>query len=708
MSEPRRASGAKTARIVLGVLALLLGVGLLLSVFLLGRSVEDAEAGAQTRAVNWTNSVLVGNLTGEQLESPLVGPVFREVLAAVQSGIRSDGRVARVRIWNTSGALVFSDDQEDQVGEVVATDIPQIQTALEGQAVSVTSPTTVPAEGGLAGSDEQLFESFVPLRPDAELGVAGVAQIDQRYDDIVDGWSETWTAIRLGLGIALGVVVILFLVTLRRRPVPVEAVTAPAAAGAVAARGAPPVEDRRPQDRAAKDEVRLRELTERLAKAEAAKTEAETIANEAAAHFAELEDRVAKAEERAASAEVAAQAAAKAATGGRTPRRGVPGVGAVAATVAAGELDERVQEAEGKLERSTGEVARLRAALAERDAELALAREGGTVGEDVDEIRRQASEHEGRAAAAEQRALEAEQRISALEGELQSAQGALAEAASTAKPKRGHRDRHADEELKAAQAQATELQAKLAEAEMALEDIRGKLTEGESRATELEAANTSLVDELETLRVESAKANDELATLRETVAEAEREATSTEADERVAATTAALAEVQAKLADAERDRAELLAQLERYRQAGEGTGDDDVQGLRARVAELEDVRRADVAELQRAQETLANTQFEATQARRQVKELERQLREALGRAEPVVATEPAEEQAAAPAATPRRRAPKEPPPEPAFEPEEPAAEPEPEPAEEELSLRERLARAAAARHRMSGTPDADH
>ena len=227
----------------------------------------------------------------------------------------------------------------------------------------------------------------------------------------------------------------------------------------------------------------------------------------------------------------------------------------------------------------------------------------------------------------------------------------------SAKPRRGHRDRHADDELKAAQAQATELQTKLAEAEAALEDARGTLAAGDPRASELEAANTRLIDELETLRTDAARANDETTTLKEALAAAQRDASSKEVEDRVAATAAALAETQTRLADAERDRVELLGQLERYREAGEGTG-DDAQALRHRVAELEDVRRADVAELQRAQETLANTQFEATQARRQVKELEQQLREALAR--PAASAEPVEEPAAGPAGRSRRPAPKRP------------------------------------------------
>jgi hypothetical protein len=42
-----------------------------------------------------------------------------------------------------------------------------------------------------------------------------------------------------------------------------------------------------------------------------------------------------------------------------------------------------------------------------------------------------------------------------------------------------------------------------------------------------------------------------------------------------------------------------------------------------------------------------------------------------------------------------------------FEPEEDLGEAEPEEPEQELSLRERLARAAAARHRMTGPPGSE-
>ncbi|HEU4356616.1 MAG TPA: hypothetical protein VFT27_13590, partial [Actinomycetota bacterium] len=210
----------------------------------------------------------------------------------------------------------------------------------------------------------------------------------------------------------------------------------------------------------------------------------------------------------------------------------------------------------------------------------------------------------------------------------------------------------------------------------------------------------------ETLRADAARSSEEIRTLRETLAATERDASSKEVEDRVAAASAALAETQARLADAESDRAELLGQLERYRLAGDGEGGDDVQMLRARVAELEDARRADVAELQRAQETLANTQFEATQARKQAKDLEQELRAALDRPPP--AAETTEEAPPAPSAgRSRRRSPKEAQPEPSLGPEEPVAEPEPEREDGELSLRERLARAAAARHRMSGPPGAE-
>jgi hypothetical protein len=211
MSIDRRSLTSNAARIATGVLALALLVALLATVFLSRGSIDDAEAQAQTRAVDWANTVLFDALTPEQVTEPILGPDYRELLITVQAGILSDDRAARVRIWNTGGELIFSDDQRDKIGEFVAQDNPQIEAALAGDTVSVPTDTSVAPKSGLAGSDERLFQTFVPLRLVNQLGVSGVVQIDQRYSVIEAAASDVWQTVRLSLVIALTLAVALFL-----------------------------------------------------------------------------------------------------------------------------------------------------------------------------------------------------------------------------------------------------------------------------------------------------------------------------------------------------------------------------------------------------------------------------------------------------------------------------------------------------------------
>jgi hypothetical protein len=133
---------------------------------------------------------------------------------------------------------------------------------------------------------------------------------------------------------------------------------------------------------------------------------------------------------------------------------------------------------------------------------------------------------------------------------------------------------------------------------------------------------------------------------------------------------------------------------------------------------MESQRRQDVADMQRAHESLANTQVELMEANRRLKATEERVRalEALGSSaaeESQVAAEGSASRDDVPpgwsTTPPREQGPGRPTREP-----QPAAgadspdeeEPEEQAAPEEtLSLRERLARAAAARHRTSQPPE---
>ncbi len=169
----------------------------------------------------------------------------------------------------------------------------------------------------------------------------------------------------------------------------------------------------------------------------------------------------------------------------------------------------------------------------------------------------------------------------------------------------------------------------------------------------------------------------------------------------------ATAERQAAMAAAsDGDAGGLVEQLERRLEEAESRH-------RTELDEVESRRRAEIEELQRAQASLANTQFELIQANRKLKAAEDRVRE-LERGAPVpvgVGSGGTEEGGfegsleltsfAARISSLRQEI--------AAHVEEISGVPAganggDEPEEEALSLRERLARAAAARHRTSGTP----
>jgi hypothetical protein len=195
------------------------------------------------------------------------------------------------------------------------------------------------------------------------------------------------------------------------------------------------------------------------------------------------------------------------------------------------------------------------------------------------------------------------------------------------------------------------------------------------------------------------------------------------------------------VADRDAEVSKIRAQLEAANAAAaEPTGNADADELRRRVAELEDARRTDIAEVQHAHEQLANTQLELKQARHRIEAMRDQLASAsvaTGAStaeapdavpsyaafdEPAVAEgspvfEPPDEATVGSrlsAFRKRRSAPRIPDPDDRWEPvAETPAEPEPQdpPAQEispeGLSLRERLTRAAAARHRVTTPTERD-
>ena len=344
-------------RFVWGGAALLLLLVLVGSVVLSGSSVAGAERDAQVRAESLSGSVVEEELTPDLLARDIGGTDYRDLTVRVRAGILSDDRFAVVRIWRLDGALIYSTAQRDDAG-VIAGDDQWIAQALEGQTVSVLSSVGI-YHDGLKRPNEEMFQPFVPIHSSSDSLIDGVVQIDQRYSAIHNQAYRVWRPLQfiaLALLVAVGV---LFVRWLRNAAVTAE----PAAQG-----------ERRVTPGRRADDVQVRDAVERADRAE-------RLARESEKRLEELEAMVA--------------AAPSTAT----------------ATAALEELDLKLRASEAEREELVATVHRLQATLAERDAEVALARDGatGTRG-DIKRVNKLIADAESRAVTAEKKAAAAEKK----------------------------------------------------------------------------------------------------------------------------------------------------------------------------------------------------------------------------------------------------------------------------------------------------------
>ena len=689
----------RSARLVWGGITLLLLV-LLVGSFLLSRgSIEESEQEAERRAEALAASVLFDQLTTDTVAGDILGPEYRELIIAVQAGILSDDRVAQVRIWKTDGDLIFSTAQRDKITEYVAQDNPQIQQAAEGETNSLTTNTTVAARSGLEGSNEQLFETFMPLHLANELSVSGVVQIDQRYEEIRAEALSVWRPVQIAVAFLLPAAIVLLVLSIRKGDEP-EAVTV----------GAPG----RADAEVVVDDRVLRDAEERAQAAERAARDAES--------------RMAGTEKRLREAEKA----------GTTP--------SMLSRIE--ELDLKLRASEAEREQYLGELQLLRTQLGERDAEVATLRKGAVASADSAIAEKAIAEAERLIAASETRAASAEARAADLEAELQAATAAAMTAAATSAE---GEDAKTKVDLDAAVTERDALTAKVVELETTLSGARATILskdrELEARAASAQEA-AAVEEQIRAAELKASDAHERLLDAQARLEESEAKRASVEGrlpeleaglamlaelEGRATRAESALADSSAELQSADAALAELAAELEQAKAAVPTADGPSAAELQARVAELEAARRSDIEELQRAQEALANTQVELTNANRKLKEADGRIRE-LG-SEVAPAAEPERAPVPVPDYVTRetenaRREPEYGPREPtaAAQPEqeapaevssfaarlsslrqeiaaatqppaEVAAEDEPPAEEEGLSLRERLARAAAARHR---------
>ena len=357
MTDQRMGILDRYGRFVWGGAALLLLLFLVGSVVLSGSSIAGAEQDAQLRAESLSASVVEEELTPDLLIRDIGGTAYRDLTDRVQAGILSDDRFTVVRIWRLDGALIYSTAQKDDAG-VIAADDEWIAQALEGQTISVLSSAGT-YHDGLKRPNEEMFQTFVPIRSSSDSLVDGVVQIDQRYSAIHNQAYRVWRPVQfiaLALLVAVGV---LFVRWLRN-----AAVTAEPAAQS----------ERRVTPGRRADDLQARDAVERADRAE-------RLARESEERVEELEAMVA--------------AAPSTAT----------------ATAALEELDLKLRASEAEREELAGTVHRLQATLTERDAEVALARDGSAgTRADTKRVNKLIADAESRAVMAEKKAAAAEKK----------------------------------------------------------------------------------------------------------------------------------------------------------------------------------------------------------------------------------------------------------------------------------------------------------
>jgi chromosome segregation ATPase len=726
MKLVRKLTSSRMSRVGWGLAVLALAGAMALSFVFAYSSVGDQQRAAQARAVGDTTKKPLSELTAAQVSKPIQGDAYKVLLKDVRDHVMKDDRVLRVRIFNLNGQLVFSTDAGDKIG-VAQIGSPQFQTGSSGGVASVITEPEAAVPSALAGSSERLYVTFAALRLQSQPKAAAVVEVDQRYSAIEAAAYQLWRPIQLGIGVLILVALLMLVVSVLASRAPRRFETPPkvgAQPGQGFAQGGSTrvqkelekrleaVEEslRTAEQRVAASDREKRQIAERLVSAheqlelmtaaakspKPAKGGDEAVARRAAALEAER-DRMA-AEVTRLEGELEERGSAPVGEGGGTP------------SSADEKVQGRVAELEAALADANAKAASLESAARQFEeerkvasAELDRAKEeiAGQKGRKVSKSKDGGSRAEAAAQAkAEERAQQAEELTRQAEDKARESDEKLAQALERTGQAEEHarqaQERSSDSDQRAGQAteQLVQANARMEQLEAGSEEVERRAAAAEQRVGQLEAVTK----------------------------QAEERMTQLEGGQRQAEQRAAQADV--RLREIEQERTKLSTELERVNGslvakekelAAKAEREGKASELAARVEELEAQRRQDVSELQRVQEALANTQLELAAATKRAKQAEssaRTLKAVEDVAEPPAEEAPDDSLETIAARLSRARGRKR-----AVEPEEteaPALEEPEAPAPEEpdtgapavgLSLRERLARAAAARHRVPGSED---
>jgi chromosome segregation ATPase len=711
MESVRKLTSSRMSRVGWALAIVALAGAMALSFVFAYSSVGDQQRAAQARAVAATTKKPFSELTATQVSKPIEGDFSKELLKDVRDHVLKDDRVLRVRIFNLNGTLVFSTDAGDKSG-VAQIGSQQFRTGSSGGVASVITEPEAAVPSGLAGSSERLYVTFAALRLQSQPKAAAVVEVDQRYAAIEAAAYQLWRPIQLVIGVLILIALLMLVASVlswrgRRFAVSPKDGARPAPGFA---QGGP--------TRAQKD------LEKRLEAVEESLRTAEQRAGASEREKRQIAERLVTAQEQL---ELMTAAA-------KSPKPAKGGDEAVS---------RRLADLEAERDRMTADVTRLERELEERGS--APAGEGGTsassaeteVQERVAELEAALADANAKAASFESAARQLEEERKVASAELDRAKEEIAgqkgrkgskskDTGSHVEPaeqmaKAEEQAQQAEERAQQAEERAQQVEELTRQAEEQAKLAQERASESDQRAGQTAEQLVQANARIEQLEAGSAEverravaAEQRVAQLETVTKQAEERMTQLEGGQRQAEQQAAQADV--RFRETEQERTRLSEELERVlaadspATAGADDGERAAQ-LAARVEELEAQRREDVAELQRVQEALANTQHElATASKRpKVESSVRPLQAVEDMAETPAKGTPgagaSEEETIATRlsrAKGRKRV---------VDPDEPAAPQEPSAPEEPaapsggLSLRERLARAAAARHRVSGGED---
>src|SRR6266545_3263523 len=751
MESVRKLTSSRMSRVGWALAIVALAGAMALSFVFAYSSVGDQQRAAQARAVADTTKKPLSELTATQVSKPIEGDFSKELLQDVRDHVLKDDRVLRVRIFNLNGTLVFSTDAGDKIG-VAQIGSQQFRTGSSGGVASVITEPEAAVPSGLAGSSERLYVTFAALRLQSQPKAAAVVEVDQRYAAIEAAAYQLWRPIQLVIGVLILIALLMLVASVlswrgRRfavsskdgaRPAPGFAQGGSTRAQKDLEKRLEAVEEslRTAEQRAGASEQEKRQIAERLVTAQeqlelmtaAAKSPKPAKGSDEAVsrRLAELEaerDRM-TAEVTRLERELQERGSAPAGENGPSPSSAETGVqervaeleaaladaNAKAASFesAARQLEEERKVASAELDRAKEEIAGQKGRKGSKSKDTGSHAEAA---EQMAKAEERAQQAEGRAQQAEGRAQQAEELTRQAEGRAQQAEGRAQQAEELTRQAE-ERAQQAEELTRQAEEQAKQAQERASDSDQRAGQTAEQLGQANTRIEQLEAGSADV-------ERRAVAAEQRVAQLEAVTKQAEERMTQLEGGQRQAEQRAAQADV--RFRETEQERTKLSEELERVLAAGSPAtaGADDGERaaqLAARVEELEAQRRKDVAELQRVQEALATQHELATASKRPMVESSvRPLQAMEGIAEAPAKGTPgtgaSEEETIATRlsrAKGRKRVldPDEPsaPQEPAA-PQEPSAPEEPATPSSGLSLRERLARAAAARHRVSGGED---